>query len=59
MTCDDKFDTKTVFYEWDFKVACKDCYEGLPFDVRRRLDKYQAIDKKAMQKEKASPSSVS
>ncbi|CAG0915355.1 unnamed protein product [Notodromas monacha] len=37
--CDQKLNTKSKFYEYDLKPACKKCYEKLPTELRRRLKK--------------------
>jgi hypothetical protein len=37
--CDQKLNTKSKFYEFDLKPACKKCYEKLPTELRKRLKK--------------------
>ncbi|KAI8926648.1 hypothetical protein BC831DRAFT_425508 [Entophlyctis helioformis] len=39
-------DGKVKFMEWDAKPVCKRCFEKLPSDVRRNLNKYKDSEKK-------------
>lgn len=35
--CDAALSTRTKFYEYDERPACKRCYEKFPQELRRRL----------------------
>lgn len=43
-------ESKTKFAEWDNKPLCKKCWDALPLDVRKSLNKYLKIDQKVGEK---------
>ena len=45
--CEKDLSVNMQYIDWDLKPICGKCYEAIPFDIKRKIDKWRKFAMKS------------